>query len=94
MLNVFVVVTPLNDILFGIPTQLDATGGVIVEYAILFVPSPAATHVPFAYAIFRPIVVNVFALFGIPTQLDAVGGFVSEYAILFVPSPTATTIFP
>ena len=35
----------------GIPTQLDAIGGVIVEYAIAFGPSPTATHVPFAYAI-------------------------------------------
>jgi hypothetical protein len=78
----------------GIPTQLDATGGVIVEYAIAFVPSPTATHVPFAYAMFQARVVNVFELFGIPTQLDAVGGFTREYAILFVPSPTATTIFP
>ena len=32
----------------GIPTQLDATGGVVVEYAMLFVPLPTATHVPFA----------------------------------------------
>ena len=39
---------PLNDVPVGIPTQLDATGGVIVEYAMAFVPSPAATHVPFA----------------------------------------------
>ena len=78
----------------GIPTQLDATGGVIVEYAMAFVPVPTATHVPLAYTIFRPLVVNVLVLFGIPTQLDAVGGFVNEYAILFVPSPTATTIFP
>jgi len=91
-LNVFV--TPLNDDPVGIPTQLDAIGGVIVEYAIQFVPSPTATHVPFAYIMLFPRVVNVFALFGIPTQLDAVGGFTREYAILFVPSPTATTIFP
>jgi hypothetical protein len=89
-----VIVTPLKELPVGIPTQLDAIGGVIVEYAMLFVPSPTATHVPFAYAIFHPLVVNVFELFGIPTQLEAVGGFTREYAILFVPSPTATTIFP
>ena len=40
-------VTPLN-VPDGIPTQLEATGGVIVEYAMTFVPSPTATHVPFA----------------------------------------------
>ena len=41
--------TPLNEVVTGILTQLDATGGVIVEYAmLLFVPRPTATHVPFA----------------------------------------------
>jgi hypothetical protein len=45
--SVGIFVTPLN-VPLGIPTQLDATGGVDVEYAILFVPPPTATHVPFA----------------------------------------------
>jgi hypothetical protein len=45
--SVCIFVTPLN-VPLGTPTQLDATGGVDVEYAILFVPPPTATHVPFA----------------------------------------------
>ena len=53
-------------------------GGVIVEYAIAFVPSPTATHVPLAYAIPKAPVENVEDPLGIPTQLEAVGGFARE----------------
>jgi hypothetical protein len=74
--NVFT--TPFLCVVIGIPTQLDAIGGVIVEYAIAFVPSPTATHVPFAYAIPKAPDVNVEELLGIPTQLEAVGGFAIE----------------
>jgi hypothetical protein len=77
--NVFT--TPFLCVVIGIPTQLDAIGGVIVEYAIAFVPFPTATHVPFAYAIPIPGAapdVNVEELLGIPTQLEAVGGFAIE----------------
>jgi hypothetical protein len=41
--NVFA--TPLNDVVVGIPTQLDAVGGFTSEYAILFVPDPTATTI-------------------------------------------------
>jgi hypothetical protein len=32
-------------VLFGIPTQLAAVGGLAREYAILFVPNPTATTI-------------------------------------------------
>jgi hypothetical protein len=62
----------------AIGTQLSSTGGVRVEYAIAFVPSPTATHVPFAYDILRTLLENVLADVGIPIQLSAVGGFAFE----------------
>ena len=76
----------------GTTTQLSAVGGVRVEYAIPFVPSPHATHVPFPNVIPwatlpKRVGENVS---GIPTHDSAVGGLAREYAILFIPIPTAT----
>ena len=74
----------------GTTTQLSAVGGVRVEYAILFVPEPVATHVPFAKVIPTALLPKMEDVSVIPTHDSAVGGLAREYANPFTPIPTAT----
>jgi hypothetical protein len=89
---VYVLFTPASfTFISGTTTQLSAVGGVRTEYAIPFVPSPVATHVPFPNVIPRPAVPKlVVELIVIPTHDSAVGGLAREYAMEFMPCPTAT----
>jgi len=71
-------ISPLDDGVGPfIETQLLLCGIIDVEYAMSVVDSPHATHVPFPYAIDRPVVPNnTEDVIGI--QLPAIGGFSIE----------------
>jgi hypothetical protein len=89
--DVNVLYTPASFVfVIGTTTQLSAVGGVRVEYAILFVPEPVATHVPFAKVIPTALLPKMEDVSVIPTHDSAVGGLAREYAKPFVPNPTAT----